>query len=121
VAWYRTVLPVDRGRVDRRAVRLGRHIMASTAPVGPDGSRATALDRLRRRRAFYRHLLLYSWANGLLIVIWAMSGTHGFFWPVFSLGGWGLAVLLHGWDALQDEEFTDREVRREQARQRRHR
>jgi hypothetical protein len=89
----------------------------ATAPVGP--SRTAALKRLRRRRAFYRHLLLYSWISGLLIIVWALADGHGFFWPLFPVVGWGLAVVLHGWDALQDEEFTDTRLHRAEARLRR--
>lgn len=46
------------------------------------------------RRRFKIHLSLYVMVNVLLIGIWAASGG-GYFWPVWVLLGWGIAVACH--------------------------
>jgi class 3 adenylate cyclase len=47
------------------------------------------------RQSFKIHLTLYVLVNVFLIGIWAASGG-GYFWPVWSILGWGLAVAAHG-------------------------
>ena len=44
---------------------------------------------------FGEHLRVYLAVNALLVAIWAVTGA-GYFWPVWPLMGWGLAVVLHG-------------------------
>jgi class 3 adenylate cyclase len=46
------------------------------------------------RQSFKIHLTLYALVNVLLIGIWAASGG-GYFWPVWSILGWGLLVAGH--------------------------
>ncbi len=46
------------------------------------------------RQSFKIHLTLYLLVNVLLIGIWAASGG-GYFWPVWSILGWGIAVAGH--------------------------
>ena len=41
------------------------------------------------------HLAFYLLVNVFLIAIWAVSGG-GYFWPIWSILGWGLAVAAHG-------------------------
>lgn len=64
--------------------------------------RARALESIRKKREFASHLAAYVLVNGLLIVIWAVTGA-GFFWPVFPLIGWGIGLFFHGWDVYQGE------------------
>jgi class 3 adenylate cyclase len=54
----------------------------------------------RRRRGgldtgFRIHAAIYVMVNVMLIGIWAASGG-GYFWPVWSLLGWGIGVGSHG-------------------------
>lgn len=60
------------------------------------------------RRRFYRHLLSYAWTNAFLVVVWALGslavGHLMFFWPLWTLLGWGLAVGSHGIRALGPQE-----------------
>jgi hypothetical protein len=65
--------------------------------------RERAVKRLKKQRDFRIHLLMYVLINGLLVVIWAMTGA-GFFWPVFPIAGWGIG----GRDVP-----TEAEIRRE--------
>ena len=47
------------------------------------------------RQSFKIHLTFYLLVNVFLIGVWAASGG-GYFWPVWSLLGWGLGVAAHG-------------------------
>jgi eukaryotic-like serine/threonine-protein kinase len=46
-------------------------------------------------QSFKVHLTFYLLVNVFLIGIWAASGG-GYFWPVWSILGWGLGVAAHG-------------------------
>jgi class 3 adenylate cyclase len=46
------------------------------------------------RQSFKIHLTLYLLVNVFLVGIWAASGG-GYFWPVWSILGWGIAVAAH--------------------------
>jgi hypothetical protein len=62
-------------------------------------SRCHAISRLSHKRAYRHQVINYLWVNALLIVVWALSG-FGFFWPIYSLLGWGAALLIQGWKIL---------------------
>jgi class 3 adenylate cyclase len=47
------------------------------------------------RQSFKIHLTFYVLVNVLLIGIWA-AGGGGYFWPVWPILGWGIAVAGHG-------------------------
>jgi hypothetical protein len=85
-----------------------------------DTLRDRAVKRLKKRRDFYTHLLIYVLVNGFLVAIWALSG-HGFFWPVFPLAIWGIGVVMNAWDAFRDEEFREAQIQHEIERIQRHR
>jgi hypothetical protein len=63
-----------------------------------DELRDRAVASLKKKRSFRASLIAYVAVNALLVVIWALSGA-GFFWPIFPILGWGIAVGLQGWDA----------------------
>jgi hypothetical protein len=78
--------------------------------------RDTAVKRLKKRRDFYTHLAVYAMVNGFLVVIWLMVTSPGFFWPVFAIFGWGIALVMQAWDVFWTHEITDAEIDREIAR-----
>jgi hypothetical protein len=51
------------------------------------------------KRRFYHHLLSWAWTNAFLVAVWALSCLAAarllFFWPMWTLLGWGLAVGSH--------------------------
>jgi class 3 adenylate cyclase len=47
------------------------------------------------RQSFKTHLTIYLLINVLLIGIWAASGG-GYFWPIWSILGWGVGLAAHG-------------------------
>ena len=79
--------------------------------------RDRAVQQLKKRRDFYGHLVIYTLVNAFLVVIWAVT-KHGFFWPVFPIVGWGIAVVMNAWDVFWrpgiTEEDIQQEVKREQ-------
>lgn len=78
--------------------------------------RERAVKRLKKRREFSQHLLVYVLVNAFLVVIWALTGIHEFFWPVFPIVGWGIAVVLNAWDVYRNDEFTEEQIRHEMER-----
>ena len=58
--------------------------------------REQAIKRIRDRNAFTLHLVAYLVINAAFVVVWAMSGV-GYFWPIFSLVGWGAGVAVHAY------------------------
>ena len=75
--------------------------------------RERAIKRLKKRRDFAGHLIVYALVNTFLVAIWAMTGSHGFFWPIFPIVGWGIGVIMNAWDVYRGDEFAEDRVRRE--------
>lgn len=75
--------------------------------------RQRAIKRLKKRRDFYGHLLVFGLVNAFLIAIWAVSDSNGFFWPVFPIAGWGIGVVMNAWDVYCGDEFGEAQIRRE--------
>ena len=78
--------------------------------------RERAIKHLKKRRDFSGHLLVYFLVNAFLVVIWALTDVHGFFWPVFPIVGWGIGVVMNAWDVYRSEEFDEGQIRREMER-----
>jgi len=88
------------------------------APFIPTSSEAElrerALVHLKKKRDFWAHVLVYIMVNSLITGVWAMT-SHGFFWPIFIIAGWGIGVVMNAWDVYRREEFSEEEIRREMA------
>jgi 2TM domain-containing protein len=82
--------------------------------------RDKALRQLKKRRDFYGHLLVYALVNAFLVVIWAITDVHGFFWPVFPIVGWGIGVVMNAWDVYGRREIDEDQIRREMDRLAKH-
>jgi 2TM domain len=79
-------------------------------------ARDRAVTRLKKRRDFRGHLLVYVLVNTLLVVIWAVTDAHGFFWPVFPIVGWGIGVVMNAWDVYWRPRITEHDIQREMER-----
>ena len=79
--------------------------------------RERAVQQLKKRRDFHGHVLIYVLVNAFLVGIWAVTDAHGFFWPVFPIGGWGIGLIMNAWDAYWRREITDKDIQREMGRQ----
>jgi hypothetical protein len=77
------------------------------------GSREQAIKRLKKRRDFHGHLLVYTLVNGALVAIWAVINVHGFFWPIFPILGWGVGVVLNAWDVYRAENLSEEDIQKE--------
>ena len=82
--------------------------------------RQQAYERLKKRRDFWPHLLVYVLVNSGMVLIWLVAGHGGFFWPAFLMLGWGIGVVMHAWDAFFRSDITQADVDRELARMQRH-
>jgi 2TM domain len=74
--------------------------------------RQAAIGRVKAKRAFRFHLTIYVVVNLLLIVVWALTGL-GYFWPVWPILGWGVAVAFHYWVVFHQKPISEDEIRRE--------
>jgi 2TM domain len=72
-----------------------------------------AVRQLKKRRDFRSHVLVYVLVNTFLVVIWVVTGGHGFFWPVFFIAGWGIGVIMNAWDVYGRQEITEEDIHRE--------
>jgi 2TM domain-containing protein len=77
--------------------------------------RERAVKRLKKRRDFAAHLIVYVMVNTFIVVIWAVT-SDGFFWPIFPMAGWGIGVVMNGWDVYRGDEFTEQQIAEEMAR-----
>ena len=75
--------------------------------------RDRAVRRLKKKRDFFAHLLVYVLINAFIVVIWAVTSDGGFFWPIFPMVGWGIGVVMNAWDVWRGDEFTEAEIKDE--------
>jgi hypothetical protein len=62
--------------------------------------RQLAIGRLRKRREFIQHLVVYLVVNLVLTLIWLLTTPDGFYWPMFPLLIWGVGLVFHAVDAF---------------------
>ena len=77
--------------------------------------REQAINRLKKRRDFAGHVLVYLLVNVVLVLIWALTDSQGFFWPIFPIAFWGIGVIMNAWDVFH-REFDEEQIRREMER-----
>jgi hypothetical protein len=79
--------------------------------------REDARKRVQARRDFVSHLVAYVVVNAFLVGAWALTG-HGYFWPAWVMGAWGIGLVLHAWDSFWRRPVTESDIDRELARRR---
>jgi fatty acid desaturase len=82
-----------------------------------DEERQRARRRVEAKRKFQADVVAYVVVNAFLIGVWAVSGADGF-WPGWVLAGWGVLLVLQGYDAFFRRPITESDVDAEVARQR---
>ena len=87
--------------------------MTNSDSMHAEGLRELALKRLKKRRDFHAHLLVYFLVNAFLVVIWAVTTPGGFFWPVFPIVAWGIGVVMNAWDVYFAQDFTEEQINEE--------
>ena len=78
--------------------------------------RDRAIKRLKKRRDFHAHLVAYALINAFLVMIWVVTDFGGFFWPLFPLAGWGIAVVLNAWDVYRNDDLDEQRIHHEMER-----
>jgi hypothetical protein len=78
--------------------------------------REMAIRRLKKRRDFHGHLLVYLLVNASLVVIWAVTNPGGFFWPIIPMVAWGIGVVMNAWDVYFADEIGEDDIHREMER-----
>ena len=78
--------------------------------------REEAIAQLKKRRDFAVHLLVYFLVNGFVVLIWAITGSAGFFWPVFLIAPWGIGLVMNAWDVYWRREITEQDIQHEMER-----
>ncbi|MEZ5175510.1 MAG: 2TM domain-containing protein [Acidimicrobiia bacterium] len=81
-----------------------------------DEQRQWAIKRIKEKRAFWTHLVVYVAVNAFLVAIWAIT-DRSYFWPAWVMLGWGIGLVAHGltvWFGPSDitEERIQKELRR---------
>ncbi|MEW9528421.1 2TM domain-containing protein [Microbispora sp. NPDC049125] len=92
------------------------HERRPSPDIDPDPIRAHAIRRLHLKRGLWIHALIYVVANVIQVVVWFAYTSEQFFWPLWSILGWGLGLVFHIWAVYSgsslDEARIEREVRR---------
>lgn len=83
-----------------------------TQATGPTTDYELARARVLRKRKFTGDVMAYVLINAFLVGLWAFTGA-GYFWPGWVLGGWGVLLLLDGWDAYYRRDVTEQDIQRE--------
>ena len=79
-------------------------------------TREQAIERIKRKRAFWSTAATFALIVTLLVVVWAVSGG-GFFWPVFPAVGLAIALGFQAWGPFGGHKpITEDEIAREEAR-----
>jgi fatty acid desaturase len=75
--------------------------------------RDAAIKRIKDKRDFKTHVVTYVLVNLFLVGVWAVSGS-GYFWPGWVMAGWGIGLVLHGWQTYRgDRPITEEDIQRE--------
>ncbi len=81
--------------------------------MNPDERREAAIERIKAKRGFKTALLAYVVVNMVLVGVWYFTG-QGYFWPAWSMVGWGLGMVMFGWQVYRDEKpITEDDIRKE--------
>jgi uncharacterized membrane protein len=90
-------------------------VEAAPSPPTEDALREQAIRAANKKRDFRTHVVAYVLVNSLLVAIWAVTGAD-FFWPIFPMLGWGIAVAFNAWDVYGRKPLTEDEIQREMQR-----
>ena len=67
-----------------------------------------AQKKVAEIKKFYQHLTVYLLCNPIVIVVNLMT-SPGYLWFIWSLMGWGIAIVLHGLKAFEFSPFYNKE------------
>jgi hypothetical protein len=84
-----------------------------------EAARAEAVSRIKKRRDFSAHVMVYVIVNAALWLLWAVTGA-GYPWPAWVSGAWGVGLVLNAWDVYLRRPITEADIQREIERDRHH-
>jgi hypothetical protein len=94
------------------AINPRRCVMEST----DESRREAAIMRIKAKNDFKIHLFIYGAINAMLVVVWAVTrGYVWFFWPIFSIVGWGVGVFANWYEVYRgtiNEDQIQREMKK---------
>ncbi len=81
-------------------------------------ARNLAIKRLKEKRDFRTHLVVYFIVNAFLWLLWAFtdSAKTGFPWPVWPTLGWGIGVAINAWNVYGSRPITEDGIQSEMER-----
>lgn len=84
------------------------------ANIDGEDARDIAVKRLQAKRQFTATLVSGLGVIALMVVIWLLSG-RGYFWPVWVVFGFAIALATTAWHAYGKPEtpITEDEIQRE--------
>ncbi|NQU37315.1 MAG: 2TM domain-containing protein [Actinobacteria bacterium] len=76
--------------------------------------RKQAVKRIKAKRSFWSYVGIWVIVSLILTGVWALSG-QGYFWPIWAIGGMGIAALFAGLSAFGPRSGapSDAEIERE--------
>ncbi len=74
--------------------------------------RGAAVKRLKDKREFWQHVVIYVLVNSLLVVVWAVTNEGTYFWPMWPLLGWGIGLAMHAWETFR-RPISEEAIRKE--------
>ncbi|RPI23472.1 MAG: hypothetical protein EHM57_03930 [Actinobacteria bacterium] len=97
-------------------IRWGGGAMTELSDTGRESATSPeyelARKRVEKKRKYRGDLVAYVVINAFLIGVWAASG-FGYFWPGWVLAGWGVLLLLEGWNLYYRQPISDDDIVRE--------
>jgi hypothetical protein len=97
------------------SLEVGQQAPAEPPPSAAPADQRAAIKRIRAKRAFGLHAMVYVAVNLFLIVVWALTG-RGDFWPIWPVLGWGVGLAVHYWTVFFKRPISEEEIRREMQR-----
>ncbi|HZU80439.1 MAG TPA: 2TM domain-containing protein [Acidimicrobiales bacterium] len=70
--------------------------------------REAATGRIRARRDFGSHFVVFLIVNAALVGVWSLSG--GYFWPAWVMAAWGVGIFMHAWDVFLRPPITEADI-----------
>jgi hypothetical protein len=76
--------------------------------------REAAIARLKEKRDFTTHLIVFVIVNAFLIFVWWITTEgNGYFWPAWVIAGWSIGIVMHAWETWRppiSESAIEREM-----------